>query len=745
MLYGVRSMFLLHVAVVFSLSSACGAPYVVTVAKDTTKVVDADFVAVLGSSEVLVKKGEGVLESNALLKDYAGEIRVEEGVFTITANGSLGTAGGETSVSNGATLLLDVATAHAYTDQGEKVHIAGTGADGYAGAVVNNNTSQQYMFYMGQLILEDDATVTRSATAGTRFDMRDSSLVMNGHTLTVDMGDREHMFYIARTRVKEPGNIIVKSGRVVIEGNSNAAWDGTSANVITVKNGAGLRRKESNAIIPWTLVLEHGAYYDVLPDAYNMWRNDNYYRWDGPTDVGGWCLYSAQGGTRMLFEGAISGTGPLYFTAGWLWLVNSANAFSGQVFFNGGGATTSSTGGVVVCSNGALPKSSQGAKIRMGDLIFNTSEELDLPPVEIEGYGSVSGGKGVMAALKKTGSGILDISGVFNVTGRTELVGGTIRLAEAPLGNPGFSKSTLLASETGVGVWDMLWDRNVTFADQGVRTLGFDVMTGTGTEYWPNANTAVKYTGYVWNRGESDVSWTFYSYVNQAARLSIDGAESMVQYKSTGHQIWGPVTLAPGYHKVEMWVICENNSAAGGVAEEGYPLGFGYDVEGRTEFVGSNFVTMEDPGNGSLFTSDTATKKDLDCSVLRTRFGKLEMSCGTVLDLNDRDASAFVGELSGSGVVSNGTLHISGKWVIRPNDLLEVCNGDLVIDETAVLDFGNIKKFSPASDGIVIGRVDGNVSGIERFATPADNWSLSLTGNGEIVLKCNAGFSLIVR
>jgi len=724
------------------LLGAYGAPYIVTVS-DGEQTVDAAFVTALGASEALVKRGSGILRSNALLKDYAGEIRVEEGVFAVTENGSLGTAAGETSVSNGATLLLDIATANAYNNEGEKVHISGTGAAGYGGAVVNNGTYQQYMFYKGQLILEGDAVVSRSVT-GSRYDVQNSTLVMNGHTLTVDMGALGYAFYLARTRVTLPGNIVVKSGRLNIEGNSNAAWDGTAANVVTVKYGAGIRRQESNAVIPWTLVLENGAYYDVWPDSYNFWQNDDYYRWDGPVQVGGWCLYSANGGTRMLFEGPISGTGPLYFTAGWLWLVNAGNTFSGQVYFNGQGATTSSTGGVVVCANGALPASSAGAKIRMGDLVFKTTGELDLPPVEIEGYGSIVGGKGVMASLKKTGDGMLDVQGVFNVTGRTELAGGVIRLAKAPIGNPGLIKSTLLASETGVDIWKMLWEdfgsSGVAFEDQGVRTLGFDVMTGTGPSYWPTSNMAVKYTGYLWNRTGENVTWSFYSHVHQGARLSIDGEESMTQFSEKGHAVWGPVTLTPGSHKVEMWVVCGGNSAAGGVPETGYPLGFGVDRQGRTAEVGENFAALEDPGDGSLLTSDTMTKQDFDYSVARTRLADLSLASGAVLDLNDPEASAEVGVLSGSGIVSNGLLHISTKWVIRPDELLEVRNGGLVIDDTATLDFGDISLFPRTQEGTVVARVSGTVVGLERFAVPAKRWTLKRNAAGEIRMKWARGF-----
>ena len=270
-------------------------------------------------------------------------------------------------------------------------------------------------------------------------------------------------------------------------------------------------------------------------------------------------------------------------------------------------------------------------------------------------------------------------------------------------------------------------------------------MTGTGPSYWPNSNTAVKYTGYLWNRTDEDVTWSFYSYVRQGARLSIDGQPSMTQFQSTGHEIWGPVTLTPGSHKVEMWVICEANAAAGGVTEEGYPLGFGVDRQGRTSEVGGNFAYLEDPGDGSLLTSDTMTKEGLDYSVVRTRLADLSLASGTVLDLNDPEVSAEVGILSGSGIVSNGLLHVSTKWVIRPNEVLEVRNGGLVIDDTATLDFGDISLFPSEQGGVVIARVSGAVVGLNRFSVPAEGWRLRRNGAGEIILKQAEGCILTFR
>jgi hypothetical protein len=343
------------------------AVYEINVASGQTRTIDAGDVAALAGKSALVKTGLGTLVSSALLGDFGGEIRIEAGVFTVPENGSLGTKDGATRVLAGATLVFDCPTQNGLTDQGEQIYIAGSGAEGYNGALVNNGATQHYAIYDQScqtigLTLTDDATIGRTLN-GSRFDLRRSRLRMNGHTLTIDMNvdhletsqRRGYSFYITQTRVIEPGHIIVKGGSFGVEGNYNPDWEGTSENTLTVKKYAQIMRRESNAYIPWTLKLEES--YCVVGKR-NFFNNMAYHRFDGPIELTAWTGFNNISGTHLTYAGPVSGTtanATAYLTDGWLYLMNPANSYRGQTYFNGYGDTH--TGGVAVCANGALPPS----------------------------------------------------------------------------------------------------------------------------------------------------------------------------------------------------------------------------------------------------------------------------------------------------------------------------------------------------------------------------------------------------
>ncbi|MFA7173055.1 MAG: hypothetical protein WC340_06525 [Kiritimatiellia bacterium] len=726
-------------------------PYEVTVPSGTTNVIDEAFVTALGSSEALVKKGAGALNSSSALASYTGEIRVEEGVFIVTENGSLGTKAGHTVVSNNATLLLDIATYNTYTDAGETVYISGDGAEGYDGVIVNNGARQPYMFYGGSgytgggIVLNGDAAISRTTT-GNSYDIRHSTLTMNGHTLAIEMGSRSYSFYVVRTRVKEPGNIEVNSGLLVIEGIWNTTWDGSETNTLTVKNGAGVRRIESNAYIPWTLNLNGGARYDITKDKYGFSSGPEYYRWDGPFHTGGWCLYDGNAGTRMLFAGPVSGTGPLYFTAGWLRLENPNNSYTGQTYFNGQGGTY--TGGVVICANGALPKNSIGALIQRGDLVFDTGDRLDLPEVEFNYYGNIIGGRGVMTGLKKNHDGLLDITGTFSITGRTEIAGGSVRIAKMPLGKPGLLRSLDTSENSGFSAGKMFWWQSYgyTYPFQDYVVTGPEMLEQNGKYIWP-MDSAVQYTGYVWNHSSENVTWNFYAYINQGMRILVDNSERIINYNSLGYKIGDAFTLAPGSHKLEVLAYCYANTTAGGLKNGAFPVGIGYDPLGRAESNAVNYVAFKDPGDGSLFTQDVTPTAGLDPEEWRTTFADLKMAEGTLLDLNDRNEIAVVKKFSGKGVFTNGVLKITEKWLVTPSDLpnaLVIQDGDLVLSETAMIDLGDLSGFTMSSEGVVIGKVDGTITGLDRFAKPSERWRISVTGQGDILLKYVAPGSIII-
>lgn len=121
---------------------------------------------------------------------------------------------------------------------------------------------------------------------------------------------------------------------------------------------------------------------------------------------------------------------------------------------------------------------------------------------------------------------------------------------------------------------------------------------------FPNKNVSCTYDGYIWNRGETDATWTFAEFFDDGVFLKIDD-EVVI---STG--FWdsvskGTVTVTPGAHKFHLSV----NQGTGGsgpsnanswMKETG--LGIAVDWYGRNEEVAGNYVKLADPGDGSLFT-----------------------------------------------------------------------------------------------------------------------------------------------
>jgi autotransporter-associated beta strand protein len=122
-------------------SLALANDYVVTVPAGETNAVDAAFVAALGTSTRLVKRGSGVLHLSAALSNYAGEIVAEEGVLFVTESGSLGTSAGYTTVSNGASIVFNAASANGIKVYSETFQLAGEGAPGEMGALANIGAS----------------------------------------------------------------------------------------------------------------------------------------------------------------------------------------------------------------------------------------------------------------------------------------------------------------------------------------------------------------------------------------------------------------------------------------------------------------------------------------------------------------------------------------------------------------------------------------------------------------------------
>ena len=105
---------------------------------------------------------------------------------------------------------------------------------------------------------------------------------------------------------------------------------------------------------------------------------------------------------------------------------------------------------------------------------------------------------------------------------------------------------------------------------------------------------------------------------------------------------------------------------------------FGVDYLGRNETNIANYVTLTDPGDGSLL-SLTAVTGGLTNRI--SPAASVELGATGVLDLGTNTQSQTLANLSGSGTVSNGTLAVTGTLAPGGTNVI----GTLTIAASSVL------------------------------------------------------------
>ncbi len=134
-----------------------------------------------------------------------------------------------------------------------------------------------------------------------------------------------------------------------------------------------------------------------------------------------------------------------------------------------------------------------------------------------------------------------------------------------------------------------------------------------------NHNINCAYDGYIWNRTGETVTWTFAEHFDDFVYLTIDDTVVLndCEQNAWTRPTFGSITLTPGPHRFHLVVYQGGGTSGPCVTADWYqwwqhPDGgwaIGVDFQGRDAGVYENFVALEDPGDGSLFT---LTTDDLD-------------------------------------------------------------------------------------------------------------------------------------
>lgn len=281
-----------------------------------------------------------------------------------------------------------------------------------------------------------------------------------------------------------------------------------------------------------------------------------------------------------------------------------------------GGATRVEGGTLKVAHENAIPAGSQ-IEIAGGEIDFGGFAR-DFGAVSATS-GAIRNVSGTMASLVKTGSGTFFLDAPVSATGLVDVRCGTLRL---PASRPGF-----------------VWGSRVYAADEALTEYsGRTALTNGGYDLEPSLaydsckddgyfqpRHYVSYSGYIWNNGTSNCTWTFAFAFDDELNLYVDGNALVKE----GSVAWGQlrrasVTLTPGPH---MLLIQLYNGAGIGGATRADVVGISYDPLGRNSENANDYVPLKDPGDGSLVT--VMPYNELTLPTLEA----LRLADGTTLDL----------------------------------------------------------------------------------------------------------------
>jgi len=219
-------------------------------------------------------------------------------------------------------------------------------------------------------------------------------------------------------------------------------------------------------------------------------------------------------------------------------------------------------------------------------------------------------------AITKIGAGTAILAGTNLHLGGTTISNGTLAVKTGNALGSGtltMSGGTLNLSLAGLNEADLAGNFNQNTNPVGTVTLGtslahFEQSVSSGQLA---GNATAGYRGFLVVGGPTNVTYTFAESFddNVMLRITTGGVvNTVLNNTSWNTPTKGTITLAPGRYLFDLRV--GNGAGGGGAAGHGWwtnvwTMGFGYDPQGRDQEIVGNYIKMTDPGDGSLFLSDT--------------------------------------------------------------------------------------------------------------------------------------------
>ena len=384
-----------------------------------------------------------------------------------------------------------------------------------------------------------------------------------------------------------------------------------------------------------------------------------------------------------------------------------------------------------------------------------------------------------IASLKKTGDGELSLLANFDITGRTEIVAGTVRLAPANTYSaaPGLWEGIFETNETVTaeflakfksGEWKtddipIKKQYNDTTLVLSNRIVSSVYLFGRKrSPYWHYMMAPV-YHGYIWNRTSEPVKVTLVGSIIDAWSIWARGSKVASLYDSS-QLAKGTATLQPGPNAIMVRGWVRNNDYAGWMVPSkmpnwapymGFAMAYGTtDTEYNASdyFVPTNGAAACAGGDGFMFTRDARAPEDFTAEELattRTTITDLAMHPGAYLDL--AGSPLFIKTLEGSGSITNGDLTVKERWTLGLSNISAsplYLDGALAFGEGAVVEFngeGARLSHDQAVEKPIVNAL-GGISGSPAFASQP-NWKLKLSGDGKslIAVYYPVGTKFILR
>ena len=788
---------LLCAAVVFSgLLPVSASPYEIegtvlkiTVPEGVTNEVEVSELVCANDNTVteIRKLGRGgfLMNDKTAIPNYTGDIYVDQGTWIVACTNALGKLDvnnkgentGKVYVADGAS--IDLASNDRYlNNKGKKITIKGNGVTGNGALTISVNQANYYNQTLGNnLVLTGDSSIWMPNNFN--LYLLDSNIDLAGYKLTVkgDGGSSGNIVVGNEATVKSGTLEFVNKGGIVLQGTTTFD-DGTclifrDESKMTVKTSG-----RNDALVIWDSAGTVNSSEVVKGDITNTWH--------GPVRLDKTMRVAISKSGTLNLAGPVSGAGGLNM----YWNTSSkpevptnavtlANAMS---TFKGGVSVRDII--VNVKEDGAVPAEGGVFALTNSIVNFDSHKNYMLPNgiIHVDGdvWRSVSGGLGKWKTLVKTGAGTVNYDSIIGAE-VLELKSGVMEISEQSYPFARFAglvegveyfADTL--NDQGEIVEEGIKISTAKAKDNGIVYTNRVVMspylmnTEMG-EYWTTKRPAddtdhkvkahcTTYSGYMWNKSNKSVDWTFACNVANYTVFHFDD-ELMFEHNPSSSKAIAKVTIrdiAPGsVHRIRIgnhskYNKVTDNKTQGGISSSTTDpvwgkekLGLRWDRLGRDTTDPANFEILADSGDGMLFTHDIPNNTLPEFDLVKFKGGTLHLN----------GVTNTVTAVEGMPLVAGtGKLIIENKWTIDAADIADKVKADGLSlafgeDVELVINKNRAVKSSNGTYEWTVFESEDDISGSisVKDSEMAKSWRIEISGKTVKLKYYPAGTVIIVR